>query len=76
MSRVIVDLNFEELIRQLDMEQKIHLVRKLEDETLEQRMDILLKNIDGRSQNNPVSEKEIGEEIQKVRREIYDKSSN
>ena len=74
MSKIVVDLNIEKLVDQLNMDAKIRLIRKLENETLNQRMDNLLSKIDSRSRNNPISEEDITREIEAVRREIYGKS--
>ena len=74
MSIIVVDLNIEKLVDQLNMDAKIRLIRKLENETLNQRMDNLLSKIDSRSRNNPISEEDITREIEAVRREIYGKS--
>lgn len=61
----------EKLVEKLPREEKIRLVRKLEQETLGQRMDRLLKKIDERRKRYPISAKEIRQEIEAVRKELY-----
>lgn len=61
----------EELVEKLSSEDKIRLVRRLERETWGKRIDRLFKKIDRRRKRYPISDKEIREEIEKVRRQIY-----
>ncbi len=61
----------EELVEKLSVEDKIHLVRKLERETWGKRIDNLFRKIDQRRKRHPISDKEIAQEIEIVRRQIY-----
>ena len=65
----------EKLIKGLPINDKIKLVCKLEQETLRQRWDNILKNIDKRLKKFPVSKNDITEEIAAYRKEKYAKSS-
>lgn len=65
----------ERLVERMPTEAKIRLVRKLERETWGKRIDKLLKRIDQRRKKYPISQKEISEEIEAVRRQIYGKGS-
>lgn len=66
-----VSVDFNQLINRLNMNDKIRLVRKLEEETLEPRMSALLKKIDKRYTKKPISEQEINKIVKKVRKEMY-----
>lgn len=61
----------EELVDKLSIEDKIRLTRKLERETWGKRIDRLFKKIDQRRKKYPISDKEIRQEIEAVRRQIY-----
>ena len=79
MSKVILELDtqqIEELIEKLSISDKIKLVCRLEQETLRQRWDHILKGIDKRLQKFPVSREEISEEIKTYRQEKYAKGCN
>ena len=79
MPKVAVNLNnhdVEELVKQLDIAEKIRLVRKLEQETLQQRWSEIFRDIDKRLRKFPVSKKELCKEIKKYRREKYAKGRN
>lgn len=64
----------EKLIKGLPINDKIKLVCKLEQETLHQRWDNILKNIDKRLKKFPISKNDITEEIESYRKEKYAKS--
>ena len=66
----------EELVERLSMQEKIKLVNRLEKETLRQRWNNILRNIDRRLKQFPISEKEIAKETESYRREKYAKSRN
>ncbi len=79
MSKVTLELDtrqLEELIESLSMNDKIKLVCKLEQETLRQRWNNVLKDIDKRLKKFPISEKEIAKEIETYRKEKYAKGRN
>lgn len=66
----------EELVERLSMQEKIKLVNRLEKETLRQRWNNILRNIDRRLKQFPISEKETAKEIESYRREKYAKGRN
>lgn len=66
----------EELVERLSMQEKIKLVNRLERETLRQRWNNILRDIDKRLKRFPISAKEIAKEIESYRREKYAKSRN
>lgn len=75
-NKITLELNpeqVEKLVERLPLENKIHLVRKLEKETLRQRWDEILKDIDKRLKKFPISEQEVAEEIKAYRKEKYAK---
>jgi len=61
----------EQLVDRLPQSDKIRLFRKLGREVAAQRMKEIFKEIDERRKQFPISDKEIQEEIEKVRRKIY-----
>ena len=63
----------EHMIEELPIRQKITLVKKLEKETAQNRISSILKHIDERGKNNPISEKEITAEVKAVRKKLYAK---
>jgi hypothetical protein len=76
MSKVTLDLNnqqIEKLVERLPINIKIKLVCKLEQETLRQRWDSVMKDIDKRLKRFPISEEEIAKEIGSYRKEKYAK---
>lgn len=76
MSRITLELNshdVKQLVEKLSIQDKIKLVRQLEKETLRQRWDNLLNTIDSRFKKYPLSEEEIGKEIERARKEHYAK---
>jgi len=73
MSKVAIQLpvDIDKIINQLKTEDRIRLIRKLEEQTLSKRIDNLLERIDKRGRKNPLSEKEITEIVKEVRKELY-----
>ncbi len=70
MAELTLKLEFEQffsLIEQLDIEQKIKLLRKLENETWNTRFDDLIQRIWLRIDKYPISEEEIKTEIEITR---------
>lgn len=79
MPKVTVELNnrqVERIVESLPIGEKLLLLQKLGKETLHQRWDEILKDIDKRLKKFPLSEKEIVEEIAAYRREKNAKSRN
>lgn len=79
MPKITLELNntqVESIVEGLSIEEKLQLVRKLEKETLRQRWDEILRDIDKRLKKFPISGKEIAEEIVAYRREKNAKSRN
>ena len=73
-NKIILELRpeqVEHLVEELPIEEKLRLVRKLDDETLNIRMDEILKNIDKRRRKHPISSKEIDKIVKGVRKELY-----
>lgn len=66
----------EEIIESLPVEFKLHLVEKLERETLCQRWDKLLGIIAKRLKKFPLTEEEISEGLELGRKEYYAKHSH
>lgn len=76
-NKITLDLNIaqiEKLVDKLPAQEKIRLVRKLEQETLRVRWDWLLSTIDKRLKKHPISKAEIAQEIRAVRKSRYAKS--
>ena len=65
-----------DMIDQLGIEEKICITKKLEEETWKTRFDQLLSKIWSRIEENPIDEEEIWLEVEKVRKERYDRSRN
>lgn len=79
MPKVAVNLNnreVEELVEQLDMAEKIRLVRKLEQETRSARWNPLIGIIRQRAVKNSLSEREIKQICEKVRKERYERNKS
>jgi hypothetical protein len=77
-NKITLDLNIgqvEQLVEKLPSQEKIRLVRKLEQETLRARWDWLLNTIDKRLKKYPISKTEIAREIKALRKARYAKSS-
>ncbi len=73
-NKAALELNItkvERLVEKLPVKEKIRLVRKLEQETWGKRMDQLLRRIDKRRKRYPISEKEIRQEIEIVRKKLH-----
>lgn len=66
----------EQMIQELPTDKKIALVRKLEKDTAQNRMDVILKRIDERIKKHPITEKEISAEVKAVRKKLYAKYYN
>ena len=74
MSKVILELNpnqVGELVDRLSIEDKIRLVRKLENETWARRLDEVVSRIRKRFRQNPVSDKEIRQICEDTRQRLY-----
>lgn len=65
-------LDFQSLIDQLTIREKLVLVKKLEKETIATRLSNIFKKIDQRRKKYPISQKEIKKEILAVRKKFYD----
>ena len=61
----------EELINKLSIEDKIKLVRKLENETWARRLDEVVFRIRKRFKKNPISDKEIQQICEETRQRLY-----
>jgi len=66
-----INIDVDQFVNRLKMEDKIRLVRKLEEQTLETRIDELFKKIDKRYKKNPISQQEINKIVKEVRKEMY-----
>lgn len=64
------------MIEELPMNQKIKLVGKLERDTAQNRMDIILQRIDERIKKHPITENDIFKEVKAVRKRLYAKRYN
>ncbi len=62
----------EKLVEKLNINQKIRLVRKLEEETWQKRMKQIVANVRQRAKKNPISRKEITRICEDVRQELYE----
>ena len=77
MFKVTIKLNPQQIskaIEGLSIKEKLRLTEKLEKETLRLRWKQILKDIDSRLKDFPVSEEEITKEIQAYRKEKYAQS--
>ncbi len=79
MSKITLELTLEprqidELIEKLSMREKLKVVERLEKETLHQRWNEILEDIDKRLKKFPISKKEIASEITAYRKEKNAKS--
>ena len=75
-----VSINFDmsqikEIIEQLDEDKKISLLRDIEKETWSKRFRQFLAGIDKKAQGSSITEKEIGQEVEEVRKSQYEKSN-
>lgn len=66
----------ERLIEKLPMENKIKLVRKLENETWAKRFDEVVSRIRKRIKENPISDKEITKICKETRKRLYNERIN
>lgn len=74
MLKAIVKLDFinlQRIVDQLSPNEKFILIRKLEKDTLSNRIETLLKKIDKRRKEHPLATNEIKKEIMTVRKKIY-----
>ncbi len=73
-NKIVLELNpyqVEQLIEKLPMEDKIRIVRKLEDETWAKRLDEVTSRIRKRFKEKPISDKEIRQICEETRRQLY-----
>ena len=75
-----VSINFDmsqikEIIEQLDEDKKITLLKGLEKETWSKRFRQFLAGIDKKMKGKSITEEEINEEVEKVRKSQYEKSN-
>ena len=73
-NKVTLELNpnqVEELVERLSIEDKIRLVRKLEQETWAKRLDEVVSRIRKRFRQNPLSDKEITQICEETRQRLY-----
>ena len=61
----------EELVDRLPIEDKVRLTKKLERQTWGKRLNLLFNKIDAKRKKHPISDKEITQEVESVRRHIY-----
>ena len=64
------------IVEQLDIREKIKLIKKLEEETWSMRFDQLLGRIRRRVKQYPISEQEIFHEVEQTKKQRYDQSSH
>lgn len=64
--------DIEKLVEKLSIPDKIRLVRKLEQETWQERMKRITANIRRKAKKNPISQKEITHICEEVRQELYE----
>ena len=72
---VQIDITFEQIlsmVRQLQRKQKIKLTKELEKEVIDTKLSRLLKTF----KTNELDEKTITEEVESVRKEIYEKQKS
>lgn len=70
-----IDITFEQIlsmVRQLPRKQKIKLTKELEKEVIDTKLSRLLKSF----KTNELDEKTITEEVESVRKEIYEKQKS
>ena len=75
-SKIALELNpaqVEDLIDKLSIEDKIRLVRKLENETWARRLDEVVLRIRKRFKRTSISDKEIREICEETRQRLYNK---
>lgn len=74
MSKVLIEVEPEQInkaIDRLSIQDKIRLVRRLENETWAQRLDDVVGHIRRRFKENPISNKEITKICKKTRQRLY-----
>lgn len=77
-NKITLELNpnqVKELVEKLPIEDKIHLVRKLENETWARRLDEVVLRIRKRFRQNPISDKEIRQICEETRQRLYNERS-
>ena len=73
-NKISLELNpsqVEALVDKLPAREKIRLVRKLTRQTWAKQLDNIVTRIRKRFKESPISDKEIQQEIEEVRRQIY-----
>lgn len=65
-----------QILQQLSPNQKSKLVKELEKDTWQLRFKQLLNRIDKRVKKNPISEKEITEIVEQVRKQRHDRGNS
>lgn len=73
-NKITLELNpgdVEELVEKLSVQDKIKLVRKLENETWAQRLDEVVSRIRKRFNQAPISSKEIQQICEETRQKLY-----
>lgn len=73
-SKIALELTttqIESLVEQLSVENKIRLVKKLEQETWRQRFEQVVSKIRQRFKENPLSDKEIQRLCEEARQKVY-----
>ena len=76
MPTISVPLNINDIsniIGQLNIQEKLNLLRSLEEETWSMRFNQILRRIRGRAYHNMISEAEITREVKEVRTRRFDK---
>ena len=63
-----------DLVNQMKAEERMELIRRLDESVWGERFDALLRKIDERLKEHPISEAEIRREVEVVREENYAKS--
>lgn len=73
-NKIVLELNpseVEDLVDKLSIQDKIKLVRRLENETWASRLDEVVLRIRRRFKQNPISDKEIRRICEQTRQRIY-----
>lgn len=73
-NKVTLELNpkeVEKLVEKLSIEDKIRLVRRLENETWAKRLDEVVSRIRKRFKRNPISDREIRRICEETRQRLY-----
>lgn len=79
MTKIAVEVDIKQLgriINELPLPDKIELTRDLERQTLGKMIEEIFKKVDRRRKKFPISEREIKQEVESVRRQIYGKGSS